>query len=146
MYMENATGQAIAAAIGDINLDTSGLAKDATLQAVNSTLGDIKDAITALSINELFIVKNYTYSWTWSSSGERAISITADNFNVVTPDGYTPIAISRISLGALYAYMRAYNAGATGTTSMIALYYQGSSTITATATISILYAKTGAIQ
>lgn len=145
MYMENATGQAIAAAIGDITFDTSGLAKDSTLQAVNSTLRDIKDAITALSINELFIVKTYTYSWTWSS-GERAISITADNFNVVTPDGYTPIAISRISLGALYAYMRAYNAGATGTTSMIALYYQGSSTITATATISVLYAKTGSIQ
>lgn len=145
MYMENATGQAIAAAIGDITFDTSGLAKDATLQAVNSTLGEIKTAITALSINELFIVKNYTYSWTWSS-GERAISITADNFNAVTPDGYTPIAISRIALGALYAYMRAYNSSATGTTSMIALYYQGSNAITATATISVLYAKTGAIQ
>lgn len=145
MYMENATGQAIAAAIGDINLDTSGLAKDATLQAVNSTLGEIKTAIETLSINELFIVKTYTYRWTWSS-GERAISITADNFNAVTPDGYTPIAISRISLGALYAYMRLYNASATGTTSMIGLYYQGSNTITATATISVLYAKTGSIQ
>lgn len=53
MYMQNETGQDIAAAIGDITFDTSGLAKDATLQAVNSTLGEIKTAINEINTGGL---------------------------------------------------------------------------------------------
>lgn len=148
--MTDATGRLLVNAVGGV--DTTGLAKDSTLQAVNSSiqagnneLSAIKDAINALSFTDLFKVKTYTYSWTWSS-GARELSITASDFNAQAPDGYTPLTISRISIGALYAYLRAYNANATGTTSMLAIYYSGSGAITATATLVVVYVKSGAIS
>lgn len=44
--MTDATGRLLVNAVGGV--DTSGLAKDTTLQAVNTTLGEIKTAINAL--------------------------------------------------------------------------------------------------
>lgn len=52
MYMQNDTGRSIAAAIGDIEFDTSGLAKDATLQATNSALGAINSTLGGITTND----------------------------------------------------------------------------------------------
>lgn len=145
MYIENATGQAIAAAIGDINLDTSGLAKDSTLQAVNSTLEEIKTAIDNLSFNDLFIIRTYTASWSWSS-GSKYITLTANDFNITTPDGYTPISILRMSTGGSFTALRFININALGTTNCFGFNYEATASATATATLVIAYVKTGSIQ
>lgn len=51
MYIENATGQAIAAAIGDINVDTSALMKDVTGQAIVTAINNISGAISPTAVN-----------------------------------------------------------------------------------------------
>lgn len=52
MYMQNDTGRDIANAIGDITFDTSGLAKDTTLQNTNAALGDINTTLQGITTSD----------------------------------------------------------------------------------------------
>lgn len=97
---------------------------------------------TKVGINDpLFMIKQYSASsGSIASSGKKSLTGTA--FGVSTPDGYTPIGITYFSTGnsALTAY--AVNATATGSGSVIGLRNVGGSSVTATVTVHILYAKT----
>lgn len=69
MYMQDHTGQDIAASIGSLSVDTSGLMKDITGQSINTTLGQIKTVLEGVAAPEADDV-----SYDNTSSG-----ITADN-------------------------------------------------------------------
>lgn len=99
--------------------------------------GDEPSAVAASSI--AMEIKTYTCSYSVGSGQYAALS--ANNFGVSTPSGYTPIGIQRIAAGNGNMLIRAYNAKATGDSAVINLYNNSSSTVSATATIDIVYVK-----
>jgi hypothetical protein len=85
------------------------------------------------------VIKTYTANYSIGSG--QYVALTANDFGVSTPSGYTPIAIQRIAAGNGNMLIRAYNAKATGDSAVINLYNNSSSTVSATATIDIVYVR-----
>lgn len=72
--------------------------------------------------------------------------LSANNFSVSTPSGYTPIGVATFSAGIAGAYVYQINAQATGTARMMSLMNIKSASITATPSIAILYAKSAVVN
>jgi hypothetical protein len=97
--------------------------------------GSTSDGPEALDM----VIKTYTCSYAVSGGSQAAL--TAENFGVSTPSGYTPIGIQRIAAGNANMLIRAYNAKATGSSAVINLCNNSSSSVNATATIDIVYVR-----
>lgn len=115
------------------------------------TLGSDEPAITSGTASSIsggtsggpealdMLIKTYTCNYSVNSGQYAALS--ANGFDVSTPSGYTPIGIQRIAAGNGNMLIRAYNAKATGDSAVINLYNNSSSTVSATATIDIVYVR-----
>lgn len=99
--------------------------------------GDEPSAVAASSI----AMEIKTYSANYSIGSGQYVALSANSFGVSTPSGYTPIGIQRIAAGNSNMLIRAYNAKATGDSAVINLYNNSSSTVSATATIDIVYVR-----
>lgn len=155
------TVEQLTSAIGDI--DTSGLAKDTTLQAVVSALQNLQinvtqtasnvsynnlaSGLTATNVqgaidevcNDLIQTKTYTASYT--VGGNASGTITANDFNATIPSGYTPIGISDFATQSTSVVVRGIYGRATGNNTMMAIRNETTTSVTATAYVTIMYIK-----
>lgn len=107
------------------------------ISALNGNM-DIVDA----NLGYLFIRKTYSYDYSNLAAGSN-LSISANDFEVSTPSGYTPAGIVYYHTGNGNVYAYTVSSSATGTSSMMRIHNNaGSSAVSNTATITILYIKT----
>lgn len=157
------TGLEIVGKIGDLNVDTSGLVQDTTAQAIKASIDalaaavkpdaseitydntssglsadDVQGAIDEIC-TELIVTRTYTASYT--AGGNASVALTANDFNAATPSGYTPIGISDFASQNVNITVRGVYGRATGTASMMVMRNVTSTSVTATAYVTIVYIK-----
>lgn len=117
--------------IGDLdNLVTT--AKTDTVSAINEVATDLRGG-------NLFKLVQYSASYTISANG--SLSLTANDLDMSTPSGYTPIAVVVIGSGNSNVAIRYVNATATGTSNALGFRSVSTASLTASATLQILYVK-----
>lgn len=143
-------------------ISTSGMS-DSTGQAINTTLQSLVGAISPAASNVTFdntgtdlsasnvqaaiaeictdLIQTKTYTVSYTVGGNASASITADDFNAMIPSGYTPIGIADFASQNVNVVVRGIYGRATGTSTMMALRNITSTSVTATAYISIIYIK-----
>ena len=126
---------------GDVDTNTSaiGTLSDLTTMDKDSLVGAINEVTSYLGDADLFKVVTYTASYTISANS--GLALTASELNVSTPTGYIPIAITGVGSGNSNVCLRYLNATATGSNNMVGLRSVSSSSISATVTVYILYAR-----
>ena len=90
-------------------------------------------------VTDAFMIKPYRKSYTIASNS--ALILTADDFGVSTPSGYTPVGVVQFTSGNGDVYVRGLNIAATGQDGMLYLKNTKNSEITVTAYMQILYVK-----
>lgn len=144
------------------NISTTGMS-DTTGQAINTTLQSLVGAISPSALNvsfdntgtglsasnvqaaiaeicsDLFQTKTYTASYT--VGGYASGAITASDFDISTPSGYSAIAIVDFATQSTNVDVRGVYARATGNNTLLAIRNVSSNSVTGTAYITILYAK-----
>lgn len=104
---------------------------DGNIEAGGKTMAEIIESNVGYAVR--------SYSATYTVPANSNINISADTFRISTPEGYEPVAMLRLTTGNAGVVVRSYVSSATGSTSVVSLYNETSSSITATANISILY-------
>lgn len=137
------TATTITGAINEHETDitaTNTLMGDTSISDIGG--GTVTGAISSLnsSLTDTFVTKNYTASANISDS-KRYIS--ASEFNVSVPSGYTPVAITAYSQDKNTLSVRALSAIASGGQGMMWFSNTTATAITVNASITILYVKTG---
>ena len=89
--------------------------------------------------NTAYKIVSYSHSYTVSANG--SVALTADDMGASTPSGYAPVAITLVGSGNSNVAIRYANASATGSNNMVGLKSVSSSSITASASVSILYLR-----
>ena len=89
------------------------------------------------------IISQYSYDYTVSANGN--VNISATNFGASVPDGYKAVAVGRIATGSTSVVMRAFNYKATTSSAMLSMINTSASSVSATATIEIMYFKKAAV-
>lgn len=92
----------------------------------------------------LFKTATYTYSYSSMAAG-ATILVTGSDLSVSTPTGYAPIGFVTCHSGLRYVDVIWQDATATGSSNVIILYNHSTSARSGTATVTILYARTGLI-
>ena len=99
------------------------------------------------NINTLIKLVYYTYKWTTSLAADASLTITADNFGISTPSGYTPMGITRFTSGTNTCVVDRVNPRATGTIAALVIRNKSSSAQTGkTAGIGIMYVRNNFIN
>ncbi len=86
-------------------------------------------------------IKNYDVQYTVGANTFK--DITANDFGVSTPSGYTPVAITMFNPGNDKCWAAAMKADATGTTPMMTVHNPTNGSFTNHAYIAVLYLQTG---
>jgi len=106
------------------------------------TVSEAAPWLTALGLNNLLQSKQYTYAYTIAASSR--LDITVSNFNISTPSGYTPFGFSYINTGSQHVFPVTISPNATASSSnILTLKNTATTSVNATATIRVLYIKTG---
>lgn len=154
--MSDTTGQAINTTLGTLGKDTS-------LQDIKTAINNLGSAISPAAVNVTFnntgtglsasnvqaaiaevcsdLIQAKTYTVSYTTGGNASISITADDFGATTPSGYSPIGITDFASQSVNVVVRGIYGKASGTNTMMSLRNLSSSSVTATAYITILYIK-----
>ncbi len=91
-------------------------------------------------LSDLFVEKVYTYAYTIKKND--SLSITADDFSMKTPDGYTAISVKRFTSGSKYVAVGNVTTSATGTTTVMLLReVGGADRSNLTARLTVVYVK-----
>ena len=101
-------------------------------EVLNIARGDLSEAI---------IIKEYAYSYT-NFAANSLLSITGAMFHVVTPTGYVPIGVRRVTGGHVNCVVSAILAYSTGANTVLNIRNTHTAAISGTAVISIVYART----
>lgn len=86
----------------------------------------------------IFQTVTYSHKYTSLAAGSY-VGITGTNFDVSTPTGYTPIGALSYTTASTSVNVVTVNAGATGSATVMGIRNNGSSAVTQTASITILY-------
>lgn len=105
--------------------------------------GSITGAISTLNNKTTTALKTVRYTTEYSINGNGGKNLTANDFGISNPSGYNPVAVAQFSSGLSSIYVRGVNALSTGTDGVLYMQNTTSSAQTATAYITILYARTG---
>lgn len=134
------TGQDIKTAINALANAISPAAANVTFNNTGTGLSasNVQAAISEIC-TDLFQTKTYTTSYTVGGNG--AGSITANDFEVSTPSGYSVIGVVDFATQSTSVDIRGVYGRATGSSTMMSLRNVTSTSVTATAYITILYAK-----
>ncbi len=111
---------------------------------INGVKGWIRDSwarrkITALQDAQGYGVKGFSFTYTVAAGG--TLKITANDFGITDPTGYNRLCLRNISTGSGSTVIVETFATATGTYSVLTLRNVTTASVTATATISVLYTK-----
>ena len=87
------------------------------------------------------LIQTKTYTVSYTAGGNASVALTANDFNVTTPSGYTPIGISDFASQSVDVAVRGIYGRASGTNTIMSLRNMSSNSVTATAYITILYIK-----
>ena len=128
----------LSGAIGNTALTT-------TAQTLSGAIVEHESDISALNSKLTTTLKNVQYSKAYTLGSGASLNLTADDFNVSTPSGYTAVGLAYYSSGNAYVYVRGVNALAYGTTNMMYMRNTHTQEISATAYMTVLYAKTGIV-
>ena len=154
--MSDSTGQAINTTLGTLGKDTTLSNINTTLQslvgstspsAANVTFDNTGTGLSASNVQSAIseictdLIQTKTYTSSYTAGGNTSISITADDFGASIPSGYAPIGISDFASQNVNVVVRGIYGRATGTAGMMTLRNISSSSVTATAYITILYIK-----
>lgn len=91
-------------------------------------------------LNDLFVEKEYTY--TYSIGKDGVLLVSADNFNMKNLEGYVAISAKQFVSGSRYIAVSGVAAGATGTTTAMMLKeVGGAARSNITARLSVVYVK-----
>lgn len=137
---KDTTLQTIAAAINSLSGAISPAASNVTFDNTGTGLNasNVQRAITEIC-TDLIQTKTYTASYT--AGGNASITLTANDFNAVTPSGYTPIGISDFASQSTSVAIRGVYGRATGTSAMMVMRNLTTASVTAAAYVTILYIK-----
>lgn len=105
-------------------------------------MNNIEDGIEELNSKTSEALKIVSYSKNYTVSGNAGKNLSANDFGMSTPSGYRAVAITRFSSGHASVYVRGVTISATGTDGVLYMNNTTSSSISATAYVSVLYAKT----
>lgn len=104
------------------------------------------DDISVGAVGELFKRVQFANSASITVPANGAVNITANDLNIITPTGYTPVAISSLYSSSNSVVMRSFNCFATGTSSFgVARNVSGSSE-SVIFNVAILYIKSGFVS
>ena len=137
--------------IGDTSMNTTATTVTGAIAEHSSTLAthgtdiddlqeDMSDVIAMQTA--MFLKRDYTCTY---SSGGSTVNLSAQDFNVTTPSGYTPIALTKIATGNANIVVRSYNAAATGASYIVNFWSDNIAANNLTASITVLYVRTGLI-
>lgn len=137
---KDTTGQSIASAINSLAGAISPAASNVTFDNTGTGLNasNVQNAIVEICTD---LIQTRTYTASYTAGGNASISITADEFNVTTPNGYTPIGIVDFASQNAHVTVRGIYSRATGTRTMMALRNVSTSSISANAYLTLLYIK-----
>ena len=85
--------------------------------------------------------KRTEYTYNYSVSANSGVNITADDFGVSIPTGYSAVAIAKMGTGNSNTVPRYVDATATGTSVVMGIANLSSSSVSATARITVLYMR-----
>lgn len=152
--ISDSTGQAINNTLGNINTTEQGIevalqiiGQNVKPSALNIPYSNTSSGLSANNVQSAIdeictdLIQTKTYTASYTAGGNASISITADDFNATTPNGYTPIGISDFASQNVNVTVRGIYGRATGTSTMMALRNVSSTSINATAYVTILYIK-----
>ena len=128
----------VTGAIGNNTLTT-------TAQTLSGGINELNSNLNTLENNSKIIIKSYSYSKGYIGVGQEA-NISANDFNVETPNGYIPIAIGRATYNFQGMSIRGLFPSASGT--QIILYgknISSNSYNSLVATVEIIYIKSDQI-
>ena len=115
----------------------------AQLSYLSGTTANIQNQINTLNSNLNFIIKTYEYTVGNVSPGNTA-NVSASQFQVSTPDGYSVLGVQRVSYNDDKMTIRGFIPTSTG--SQIMVYGKNDGTVSTAsslkANITIIYAKT----
>lgn len=89
--------------------------------------------------NQLIVMKSYSKQYTIPANG--VAGITAAEFDVSTPAGYTPIGFRRVHPGNNVVVLSILNAWATGAAGMVVMQNVSATPLTTTCNVDIIYVK-----
>ena len=137
--------------IGDSSMNTSATTVTGAIAEHSSDIASLETDVDALQTDvsaldtltsDIFLLR--TYSTTYSIGGDP-VNLAAQDFNMVTPTGYTPVAFTRIATGHQSVVIRSYNVQATGGSNVLNLWSYNAVGNALTATVTVLYVKTSLI-
>lgn len=116
-------------------------ADNAVLTISKREAGESTDTTVATiySAGNIVMVKPYSYEYTCAANSP--VSITGAEFGVSTPSGYVPIGAVAYFTGSQYIFVYRLTPQNTGAQSVISMHNDSSGSITATATVYIMYIK-----
>ena len=134
--------------------ETVALATAEDIQNLASSISDLSTAISELTgslsalnnaLTSLVMVKTYTYAYT-NLAANGYLQVTGTMFKIATPAGYTPIAVRRVTTGNISCEISAFLGSVTGSVTALNIKNASSSAVSGTASIEILYARTGFVS
>lgn len=121
--------------------------KKANVSDIPTTVSQLtNDAgyVTSSILTDLFKIVQYSYSYTVAANSN--INLSNTNFGELTPDGYEPFSFANVTTGNAGVVIRSMQPRLpSGSTALLSLRNETSASVTASATIQMIYVKTGAI-
>lgn len=136
------SSQALKTIIDAINTKIGNTAMGTTATTITGAIKEHETDISTLNGKTTTAFKILPYNKAYTINANSALTLSANDFDVSAPTGYTPVGIVQFTSGNGDVYVRAVNAAATGTSGMLYLKNISSSSISVTAYMQILYVKT----
>ena len=130
--------------IGDTAMNTAATTVTGAIAEHTAEISSLEEDMTDANymLNSMFLTQDYSARYMYSSP-----NLSAQDFSMSTPSGYTPVAITRIATGNANIAVRSYNASATGASYVLNMFVRDGFTFSdlITAQITVLYVRTGLI-
>ena len=113
------------------------------------TLGESSvtiDKISSVPLSANKLCKTVPYTYTYSLAANTTLNITANDFGISAPSGYTAVAVRYFSSGSGSVMVRTASAGSTGTnTAMSVRNVTGTAVSDAIAYLTVLYMRSDSV-
>ena len=112
-----------------------------TIVMSKKDVGSLTETILGTIHSAAATLKRIDYSYTYTVAANSSVAISASNFNMATPSGYMVAGMVNYNTSNQYVYAYRVWPQTSGLQTVLALHNTSNSSITATATITILYVK-----
>ena len=116
-------------------------ADNATLTVTKREAGESTDTNVATIYSAGGTFKKISYSYAYTITANGALTITGDDFGVSTPSGYSVAGALSWFTGSQYVFVYRFTPQNQGANAIMSLHNASNGTVSATATITLLYHK-----